>query len=160
MPQHVHHKHLTWGHLISSSYLTFILYWSIVIYSIVLVSGVQQSDLVMHIHVSILSDSFPIWLITEYWVEFPMLYGRSLLVICFIYRSCCYLVAKSYLNLFWPHGWWPARLLCPWDFPGKNTRVGFHVLLQRIFLTQGSKLHLLCGRQILYHGATREAHIQ
>ena len=20
-----------------------------------------------------------------------------------------------------PHGVWPARLLCPWDFPGKNT---------------------------------------
>ena len=31
----------------------------------------------------------------------------------------------------------------PWDFPGKNTRVGCHFLLQGIFLTQGSKLHLL-----------------
>ena len=51
-----------------------------------------------------LSDSFPIWVITEYWVEFPVLYGRSLLVICFIYRSCCcYLAAKSYPNLLWPH---------------------------------------------------------
>ena len=26
---------------------------------------------------------------------------------------------------------------CPWDFPGKNTGVGCHFLLQRIFLTQG-----------------------
>ena len=25
---------------------------------------------------------------------------------------------------------WPARLLCPWDFPGKNTGVGCHFLLQ------------------------------
>ena len=24
----------------------------------------------------------------------------------------------------------PTRLLCPWDFPGKNTRVGWHFLLQ------------------------------
>ena len=32
----------------------------------------------------------------------------------------------------------PARLLCPWDFPGKNTRVGCHFLLQGIFPTQGS----------------------
>ena len=32
---------------------------------------------------------------------------------------------------------------CPWDSPGKNTAVGCHSLLQRIFLTQGSKLHLL-----------------
>ena len=31
-----------------------------------------------------------------------------------------------------------------WDSPGKNTAVGFHALLQGIFPTQGSKLHLLC----------------
>ena len=30
-----------------------------------------------------------------------------------------------------------ARLLCPWDFPGKNTAVSCHFLLQGIFLTQG-----------------------
>ena len=28
----------------------------------------------------------------------------------------------------------PTRLLCPWDFPGKNTVVGCHFLLQGIFL--------------------------
>ena len=32
----------------------------------------------------------------------------------------------------------PARLLSPWDFPGKNTGVGLQFLLQGIFLTQGS----------------------
>ena len=37
----------------------------------------------------------------------------------------------------------PARLLCPWDSPGKNTGGGCHFLLQRIFLTQGSNLGLL-----------------
>ena len=37
----------------------------------------------------------------------------------------------------------PARLLCPWGSPGKNTGVGCYVLLQRIFLTQGLNLHLL-----------------
>ena len=25
------------------------------------------------------------------------------------------------------------RILCPWDFPGKNTRVGYNFLLQGIF---------------------------
>ena len=30
----------------------------------------------------------------------------------------------------------PARLLCPWDFPGKNTGVDCYFLLQGIFLTQ------------------------
>ena len=24
------------------------------------------------------------------------------------------------------HELWPAQLLCPWDSPGKNTRVGCH----------------------------------
>ena len=36
------------------------------------------------------------------------------------------------------HGLWLTRLLCPWDFPGKNTGVGGHSLLQRFFPTQGS----------------------
>ncbi|KAM7240994.1 hypothetical protein CapIbe_007564 [Capra ibex] len=36
-----------------------------------------------------------------------------------------------------------ARLLCPWDFPSKNTGVGFHFLLQGIFPTQRWNLHLL-----------------
>ena len=33
-------------------------------------------------------------------------------------------------------------LLCPWDFPGKQTGVGCHALLQGFFLTQGSNPHL------------------
>ena len=36
-----------------------------------------------------------------------------------------------------------ARHLCPWDFPGKNTAVGCHFLLQGILPTQGSNLRLL-----------------
>ena len=42
-----------------------------------------------------------------------------------------------------PHGMQPARLLCPWGSPGKSTGVGCRFLLQGIFLTQGSNLHLL-----------------
>ena len=33
-------------------------------------------------------------------------------------------------NSLWPHGLQPPRLLCPWNFPGKNSRVGCHFLLQ------------------------------
>ena len=36
-----------------------------------------------------------------------------------------------------------TRLLCPWNFPGKNTEVSCYFLLQGIFLTQGSNQHLL-----------------
>ena len=49
-----------------------------------------------------------------------------------------------------PHGLYPARLLCPWDFPGKNTGVGYHFLLQGIFPTQGSNLGLPHCRKTLY----------
>ena len=38
---------------------------------------------------------------------------------------------------------WTAMIFCPWNFPGKNTGVGFHFLFQGIFLTQGLKLCLL-----------------
>ena len=34
----------------------------------------------------------------------------------------------------WPHRRQSTRLLCPWDFPGKNTGVGCHFLLHVIIL--------------------------
>ena len=46
---------------------------------------------------------------------------------------------------------WTAWLLSPWDFPGKNTGVGCHFLLQGIFLTQGLNPGLPHCRQMLYH---------
>ena len=61
------------------------------------------------------------------------------------YISVCYccLVTKPCPTLLQPHGLQPARLLCPWDFSGKNTRVYCHFLLQGIVLTQGSNPCLL-----------------
>jgi len=49
--------------------------------------------------------------------------------------------------------WTVARqdyCILPWDFPGKNTRVGSHSLLQEIFPTQGLNPDLLHCRQSLY----------
>ena len=48
----------------------------------------------------------------------------------------------------WPQE--PTRLLHLWDFPGKNTGVGCHFLLQGIFPTQGLNLGLPHCRQMLY----------
>ena len=59
-------------------------------------------------------------------------------------------------NSLQSHGLQPTRLLCPWDSPGKNTGVGSHSLVQRVFPTQGLNLGLLHCRQTLYR-ATREA---
>ena len=42
------------------------------------------------------------------------------------------------------YGLQPARLLCPWNFTGKNTGVGCSFLLQGIFPTQGLNPILLC----------------
>ena len=51
---------------------------------------------------------------------------------------------------------YPSRLLCSWDFPGKNIGVGCHFLLWGIILTQGSNPHLLHCGQILYSWAIVE----
>ena len=59
------------------------------------------------------------------------------------------LVAQSCLTLR-THGLYPTKLLCPWNPPGRNIGVGFHFLLQGIFLTMGSNLGLLHWRQTLY----------
>ena len=49
---------------------------------------------------------------------------------------CCVLCSVMTDSLQ-PRGFQPARLLCPWDFPGKNTGRGCHFPLQDIFPTQG-----------------------
>ena len=69
----------------------------------------------------------------------------------------------SHSDFFWLRGLQPARLLCPWDSPGKNTGVSCHAFLQGIFLTQGSNPSLLClqpCRWILCHWATGEAQMR
>ena len=52
-------------------------------------------------------------------------------------------IAFSMSNWVWPYGLHPARLLCLWDSPGKNTGVGCHALLQAILHIQGSNSCLL-----------------
>ena len=59
--------------------------------------------------------------------------------------SCSVVPSSSQL-----HGLLPTRLLCLWDFPGKDTGVGCHFLLQEIFPTHGLSPGLLHCRQILY----------
>ena len=55
-------------------------------------------------------------------------------------------VAKSCSTICDPTACSPARLLCPWDFPGEDNGVGCQFLLQGIFLTQGLNLCLLHWR--------------
>ena len=56
--------------------------------------------------------------------------------ICFLWVAplgqccCCCYVASVVSDSVRPHRRQPTRLRCPWDFPGKNTGVGCHFLLQ------------------------------
>ena len=57
-------------------------------------------------------------------------------------RACVH--AKSLLSdSVRPYGLQPARLLYPWNSPGKNTGVGCHALLQGVLPTQGLNPSLL-----------------
>ena len=64
-------------------------------------------------------------------------------------------VTQSCLTLQ-PHRLQPARLLHPWDSPGKNTGADCRSLLQRIFPNQGLNPGLQHCRQILYCLGYRE----
>ena len=70
---------------------------------------------------------------------------------------CCCLVTSVVSYSVRAYGLEPARLLCLWDSPGKNTGLGSHALLHGIFMTQGSNPGLPHCRQFLYCWTTKEA---
>ena len=55
-----------------------------------------------------------------------------------ILSTCTRVQSRS--TLCDPVDYSPHRRLCPWDFPGKNTGMGCHFLLQGNFWTQGLNL--------------------
>ena len=55
-------------------------------------------------------------------------------VVLLLLLFSCFIMSDS----LQPHGLYPSRLLCPCNFPGKNTGVDCRFLLQGIFPTQGS----------------------
>ena len=76
----------------------------------------------------------------------PVTPGISWLPI-FAFQSLIMKVEVESLSHVWLFATpWAVAYQAPfsWNFPGKNTRVGCHFLLQGIFLTQGLNPHLLC----------------
>ena len=58
-----------------------------------------------------------------------------------------YMLVPQLPNSLRPHEQQPARLLCPWDSPGKNTGVGCHAFLQGIFQTMDqTRVSCIAGR--------------
>ena len=75
---------------------------------------------------------------------------------------CAYMLSHSVgSHSLPPYDPQSARLLCLWDFPDKNTGVGCYLVLQGIFLTQGSNLRILHWQVgfFFYHRAAWEAYI-
>ena len=62
------------------------------------------------------------------WVFVPKQPWAEFLVFLYVCVLRCWVVSDPLKS----HGLYPARLLCPWTFPGKNSGVGFHLLLQGI----------------------------
>ena len=58
-------------------------------------------------------------------------------------------LAQLCLTLCYPMDCSPPGFSYSWNFPGKSTGVGWHFLLQGMFLAQGSNLCLLHWRQML-----------
>ena len=84
------------------------------------------------------------FLLTRHWMQAAS--GRDQHFRGFLY-GCRSVVSDS----LWPFGQQSARLICPWNSPGKNIGVGCHFPLQGIFPTQGSNPGLSHCRQTLYH---------
>ena len=64
-------------------------------------------------------------------------------------------VALSCLTL-WSFGLWPTRLLCPWDFPGKNTGMVAVSSSRGSFPPSDRTSISYLSRQILFHRAPWE----
>ena len=69
--------------------------------------------------------------------------NQSIIYLAFFFLESESVSFSIMSNSLWPHGLQSARLLCPWDSPGKNTAMGSHSFLQEIFPTQGSNSGLL-----------------
>ena len=67
--------------------------------------------------------------------------NTSICGMCVCVCVCVCVYVRNWLcpTLCEPPGLYPARFLCPWSFPGKNTRVGCHFLLQGIFPDPGTE---------------------
>ena len=51
-------------------------------------------------------------------------------MLCVCVHVCAQLLSHG-IEFLQPHRLQPTRLLCPWDFPGKNTGMNCHLFLQK-----------------------------
>ena len=88
-----------------------------------------------------------IWQITNWSLEklrnfLPKVYRKCQEHVCFCCCSCC--VDSVVSDSVRPHRRQPTRLPRPWGFPGKNTGVGCHFLLQCMKVKSESEVTQSC----------------
>ena len=101
---------------------------------------------------------------TAVWVQSFPYWGleKTLLLVNMLTEALCETLSQNHLAkcpcVPYPQLLWDMndslpwdRPLCPWDFSGKKPGVGCHSILQGIFSTQESNLHLLHYRHMFYH---------
>ena len=110
-------QRLFFGAIIFDSCLVFPLYWYIIIYHRYYI---QQAYIQIY---------YVIYAIIIYYIYILRLYILCNLFVVFV-------KSVGHILLLPPYRLQPTSLLCLWDFPGKNTGVGCHLLLQRTFLTR------------------------
>ena len=80
----------------------------------------------------------------------------SHLITCMCMHAC--ILSRSVMSdSLWPYGLYPTRFLCPWDSPGKNTRVSFHSHSKGSPWPRDRNWVTCIGRQMFYHWGTWEA---
>ena len=88
-----------------------------------------------------------LWLISISSVSMGSTISRdpSFCVVCVCVCVCvCELSSSVMFDPLKPHEMQLVRLLCPWNFLGKNIGVDCHFLLQGIIPNEGSNLYLFC----------------
>ena len=98
-----------------------------------------------------------------------MLFQIKLVYFFMLTSSCWWTFCSLHLQIYekisrsvvphslWSHELQPTRLLCPWDFPVKDTVVVYHFLLQGIFLTRDWIWVSCTAGRVFIHSPTREA---
>ena len=72
----------------------------------------------------------------------------------YLASGCVLCVCSAVSGSLRPHGLQPAKHLCAWNFPGKNTGVGCHFLLQGIFPIQWWEVLYPIGKLLYNTGSS------
>ena len=114
----------------------------------------------MHIYTHIHTCIYTYYMYTHIYVYTHTSYMYMHIHICvYTHKRACMLSCFSGVQVF--RTLWTVAHQAPlfMEYPGKNTGVGCHALLQGIFPIQGWNPDLLHCRQILYHLNHWEVHV-